>query len=162
VFIDMVGSNPTFFSLPNEWKSRRTDSENNNPTWPGVAECCPPSLAEIRTIQVQYCPLASNPLQCPYHPTRLFWRGVQREPALILGLLCKSPNLADNLFCTCTCPVATSTLAPAYLQLLRIRTRAGSLPPFLHRAGFSAVFGGAAYVLAAGDTRNGSGIATGA
>ncbi|KAG1730030.1 hypothetical protein EDB19DRAFT_1897122 [Suillus lakei] len=33
-------------------------------------------------------------------------------------------------------------------------------PPYLHRVGFSLVFGGAAYVLAAGDARNGSGIAT--
>lgn len=34
-------------------------------------------------------------------------------------------------------------------------------PPYLHRVGFSLVFGGAAYVLATGDARNGSGIATG-
>ncbi|KAI6166398.1 hypothetical protein EDD17DRAFT_56764 [Pisolithus thermaeus] len=33
-------------------------------------------------------------------------------------------------------------------------------PPYLHRVGFSFVFGGAAYVFAAGDHRNGSGIAT--
>ncbi|KAG2030651.1 hypothetical protein BDR03DRAFT_905850 [Suillus americanus] len=33
-------------------------------------------------------------------------------------------------------------------------------PPYLHRVGFSLVFGGAAYVLGAGDARNGSGIAT--
>ncbi|KAL4076441.1 hypothetical protein J3A83DRAFT_2207630 [Scleroderma citrinum] len=33
-------------------------------------------------------------------------------------------------------------------------------PPYLQRVGFSVIFGGAAYVLAAGDHRNGSGIAT--
>ncbi|KAH7887301.1 hypothetical protein F5I97DRAFT_1951056 [Phlebopus sp. FC_14] len=33
-------------------------------------------------------------------------------------------------------------------------------PPYLHRVGFSLVFGGAAYVLSTGDERNGSGIAT--
>ncbi|KAI5993426.1 hypothetical protein EDD15DRAFT_2548053, partial [Pisolithus albus] len=33
-------------------------------------------------------------------------------------------------------------------------------PPYLHCAVFSLVFGGAAYVFAAGDHRNGSGIAT--
>ncbi|KIJ13335.1 hypothetical protein PAXINDRAFT_81523 [Paxillus involutus ATCC 200175] len=33
-------------------------------------------------------------------------------------------------------------------------------PPYLHRVGFSVVFGGAAYVLSTGDERNGSGITT--
>ncbi|KAF9226935.1 hypothetical protein BS17DRAFT_794330 [Gyrodon lividus] len=33
-------------------------------------------------------------------------------------------------------------------------------PPYLHRVGFSVIFGGAAYVLSTGDERNGSGITT--
>ncbi|KIJ69728.1 hypothetical protein HYDPIDRAFT_104343 [Hydnomerulius pinastri MD-312] len=33
-------------------------------------------------------------------------------------------------------------------------------PPYLHRVGFSVIFGGAAYVLSCGDERNGSGITT--
>jgi hypothetical protein len=35
------------------------------------------------------------------------------------------------------------------------------IAPFLHRVGFTAVFGGAGYAISAGDVRNGSGIATG-
>ena len=35
------------------------------------------------------------------------------------------------------------------------------MPPFLHRIGFSFVFGGAGYAIHTGDVRNGSGIATG-
>jgi Altered inheritance of mitochondria protein 19 len=34
-------------------------------------------------------------------------------------------------------------------------------PPFVLRMGFGAIFAGAGYVLASGDSRNGSGIATG-
>ena len=34
-------------------------------------------------------------------------------------------------------------------------------PPFVLRAGFGAIFAGAGYVLASGDSRNGSGIVTG-
>ncbi|KAI5999835.1 hypothetical protein F5J12DRAFT_269378 [Pisolithus orientalis] len=34
------------------------------------------------------------------------------------------------------------------------------LPPYLHRVGFSFIFGGVAYVFSTGDHRNGSGIAT--
>jgi hypothetical protein len=34
-------------------------------------------------------------------------------------------------------------------------------PPFVLRIGFGAIFAGAGYVLASGDSRNGSGIATG-
>ena len=34
-------------------------------------------------------------------------------------------------------------------------------PPFVLRSGFGAIFAGAGYVLASGDSRNGSGIATG-
>ncbi|KIK96095.1 hypothetical protein PAXRUDRAFT_32603 [Paxillus rubicundulus Ve08.2h10] len=33
-------------------------------------------------------------------------------------------------------------------------------PPYLHRVGFSVIFGGAAYVLSTEDVRNGSGITT--
>ena len=35
------------------------------------------------------------------------------------------------------------------------------IAPFLHRVGFTAVFGGAGYAISTGDVRNGSGIATG-
>ncbi|KAL6307130.1 hypothetical protein BKA93DRAFT_823597 [Sparassis latifolia] len=35
-------------------------------------------------------------------------------------------------------------------------------PPIMHRIGFGAIFAGAGYVLSTGDTRNGSGITTGA
>ncbi|KAL0950387.1 hypothetical protein HGRIS_010347 [Hohenbuehelia grisea] len=35
-----------------------------------------------------------------------------------------------------------------------------NIPAFIYRAGFSAIYGGAAYVLSTGDARNGSGIST--
>ncbi|KAF4575405.1 hypothetical protein EYR40_004855 [Pleurotus pulmonarius] len=35
-----------------------------------------------------------------------------------------------------------------------------NIPNFLFRAGFSAIYGGAGYVLSTGDTRNGCGIST--
>ncbi|KAF9235560.1 hypothetical protein BU15DRAFT_51267 [Melanogaster broomeanus] len=61
----------------------------------------------------------------------------------------KAPVLAlSSLF-------AASLLVPA--PLLRPNVY---FPPFLFRAGFTGVFGGAAYVLSTGDARNGSGIAT--
>ncbi|KAH7922045.1 hypothetical protein BV22DRAFT_1037905 [Leucogyrophana mollusca] len=50
---------------------------------------------------------------------------------------------------------AVSTLVPHTLL-----PRGVYFPPYLHRAGFSLVLGGAAYVLSTGDTRNGSGITT--
>ena len=40
-------------------------------------------------------------------------------------------------------------------------TKGAYMPPFLHRIGFSFVFGGAGYAIHTGDVRNGSGIATG-
>lgn len=52
--------------------------------------------------------------------------------------------------------VATSALVPP-----AVLGQGTYFPPYLQRVGFSVVFGGAAYVLAAGDHRNGSGIATG-
>jgi hypothetical protein len=52
--------------------------------------------------------------------------------------------------------VATSAVIPSTVIRPNVY-----FPPYLHRVGFSLAFGGAAYVLAAGDARNGSGIATG-
>jgi hypothetical protein len=52
--------------------------------------------------------------------------------------------------------VATSAVIPSTVVRPNVY-----FPPYLHRVGFSLAFGGAAYVLAAGDARNGSGIATG-
>ncbi|KAI6098508.1 hypothetical protein F5141DRAFT_1190752 [Pisolithus sp. B1] len=51
--------------------------------------------------------------------------------------------------------IATSALVPPAVLGQNVY-----FPPYLHRVGFSFVFGGAAYVFAAGDHRNGSGIAT--
>jgi len=50
--------------------------------------------------------------------------------------------------------VFTSAIFPP-----RLRARTYT-PPFVLRIGFGAIFGGAGYVLASGDSRNGSGIAT--
>lgn len=53
-------------------------------------------------------------------------------------------------------PVGVSAVVP------RPALKAGHFPSFFHRVGFTAFFGFAAYALAEGDARNGSGIATGA
>lgn len=60
----------------------------------------------------------------------------------------------ENIEC---CTVGVSALLPPGL----FRPQA-NIPNFLFRAGFSAIYGGAGYVLSTGDTRNGSGISTGA
>jgi hypothetical protein len=53
-------------------------------------------------------------------------------------------------------PVASSTVIPPSLFGV-----SANIPSYLHRAGFGAIYGGAAYVLSTGDIRNGSGITTG-
>jgi hypothetical protein len=70
---------------------------------------------------------------------------------MFLGALCTAFYFSKPFMILTTDDIVASSA-------LRPNTQ---IPPLLHRVGFSAVFGGAAYVLSTGDARNGSGIATG-
>ena len=88
-----------------------------------------------------------------------------------MGLQSFSPSITFQVVSLHPILVASSLFAPALLPSLQSPPLAPTattatlprppLPPFLHRVGFAVAFGAASYVLATGDTRNGSGISTG-
>lgn len=79
----------------------------------------------------------------------------RRIPCFGLSALCGSCPLIPSACSAYRFKVLASSLFPPSLHAQTFT------PPFVLRMGFGAIFAGAGYVLASGDSRNGSGIATG-